>query len=985
MKAKIILFCSLITMALCSRAQTVTIPDPHFAAWLNTNIPSAMSGNQMDTSSIDVKSRFAVYLGYDSIQDLTGIQYFTSLKDLNCSGNLITYIPAFPDSLELLNCSNNRLDSIPAFPAHLTAIDCSGNSLDSLPPLPASLVTFNCSANRLTALPVLPLILNTFDCSYNRLTVLPALPNSIADLYCSGNLLTALPALPNSLLTLHCYANQLTALPALPATLTLIDCNTNMLTALPALPASLIELHCYYNQLTTLPALPPALAVIVAGGNLMTVLPTLPASLLTLKCYDNQLPVLPALPGSLQYLDCSTNLLSTLPAMPASLTYVDCSQNQINVLPALTTGLQTLYCNSNLLPNLPVLPSTLTYLSCAMNPLIDLPVLNAGLEHLNCMSDGLDSIPALPSSLFSLDCSNNILTVLPALPASLSSLRCGFNQLPALPVLPGSLNTLYCANNQLTALPALPASLVTLECHTNLISCFAVFPNSILFISISGNPFTCLPNYIPTMDSVTLDYPLCIDGDFLNNPNGCDGAQGILGFTYLDNNFDCAKDSADFNFINIPVKLFNSTGGLIGQTYTASNGVYNFSEPAATYTVAIDTANVPFISLCPSPGVDSTVTITAAAPLVSGVDFDFGCKPGFDLGVRSVLPTGWVFPGQQHQLRVIAGDMSQWYNMHCAAGIGGQVKITVNGPVTYTGITAGAMLPSVSGHDYIYSIADFGTVNNNQAFGLLFTTDTTAPAGSSVCVHVVVTPVGGDNDSSNNVTQFCYQVVNSHDPNLKEVYPGDISPKYKDWLTYTIHFQNTGTAPAMNIRLADTLDSNLDLSTFEVLNYSHTNTVSLNGRILTVRFANIMLPDSTSDLAGSQGYIQYRIKPIPYLPIGTQIENTAYIYFDYNEAVVTNTTTNELVNTVSVDEHAEEVSAAVYPNPNNGQFIVKVPEGTTVKGLQVEVYNLLGEIVWKEKVQRNETAVDLSAQPNGIYILKLNGNTAAFTKKIIKQ
>ncbi|MCW3071522.1 MAG: hypothetical protein JWO44_1412, partial [Bacteroidetes bacterium] len=923
MKAKLILFCSLFILSFGSGAQTVTIPDPHFVTWLNATIPSAMSGNQMDTSSIDVKGRLAVYIGSDSIQDLTGIQYFSSLRNLDCSGNRLTYIPALPDSLETFICSGNMLDSLPAFPQLLTLIDCSGNYLDSLPPLPVSLVTLHCNSNHLPVLPALPVTLNTLDCGYNSLAVLPALPDSLFDLNCAGNLLTVLPALPDSLLTLNCFSNQLTALPALPAALTLLECGSNMLSSLPALPASLIELHCYYNQLTALPALPAGLQVLVAGGNLLPVLPVLPASLLTLKCYTNQLPVLPALPGLLQYLDCSSNLLSTLPAMPASLAYVNCSQNQINVLPALTTGLQTLFCRENLLTVLPVLPSSLVELDCSTNPLTDLPVLNTGLVNLSCSNNGLDSIPALPSSLSSLNCSSNMLTVLPALPASLSSLDCNFNQLSALPVLPASLSLLQCSDNQLTALPALPASLMGLNCNTNLINCFTVFPGTISFIAISGNPFTCLPNYIPAMDSLILNYPLCIDGDFVNNPNGCDGAQGILGFTYFDNNSDCAKDSADFNYINIPVKLYDSTGVLISQTYTASNGVYNFSEAAGTYTVAIDTTNVPFIPQCPSPGVDSTVLITAAAPLVSNVNFDFGCKPGFDIGVRSVVPTGWVFPGQQHQLKVIAGDMSQWYNMHCAAGTGGQVKITVDGPVTYNGIVSGAMLPSVSGHDYTYSIADFGTINNNQAFGLLFTTDTTAAAGSSVCVHVVVTPVGGDNDSSNNVNQFCYQVVNSHDPNLKEVYPGDISPKYKDWLTYTIHFQNTGTAPAMNIRVADTLDSNLDLSTFEVLNYSHTNTVSLNGRILTVRFANIMLPDSTSDLAGSQGYIQYRIKPTPYLPIGTHIENTAYIYFDYNDPVVTNTTTNELVNTVSVNENEQEISASIYPNPNNGQFIVK--------------------------------------------------------------
>jgi uncharacterized repeat protein (TIGR01451 family) len=127
---------------------------------------------------------------------------------------------------------------------------------------------------------------------------------------------------------------------------------------------------------------------------------------------------------------------------------------------------------------------------------------------------------------------------------------------------------------------------------------------------------------------------------------------------------------------------------------------------------------------------------------------------------------------------------------------------------------------------------------------------------------------------------------------MKEVYPVNVLPGYDDWFTYTIHFQNTGNAPAFNIRLRDTLDNNLDLSTFEMLGYSHPALVSINENVLTVRFNNIMLPDSTTDYQGSMGYFQYRIKPLSNLPLGTQIENTAYIYFDYNAPIVTNTTQN---------------------------------------------------------------------------------------------
>jgi hypothetical protein len=51
-----------------------------------------------------------------------------------------------------------------------------------------------------------------------------------------------------------------------------------------------------------------------------------------------------------------------------------------------------------------------------------------------------------------------------------------------------------------------------------------------------------------------------------------------------------------------------------------------------------------------------------------------------------------------------------------------------------------------------------------------------------------------------------------------------------------------------------------------------------------------MLPDSTSDQAGSQGYVVYRVRPRTDVEHLDVIENTAYIFFDGNLPIVTNTT-----------------------------------------------------------------------------------------------
>jgi hypothetical protein len=145
------------------------------------------------------------------------------------------------------------------------------------------------------------------------------------------------------------------------------------------------------------------------------------------------------------------------------------------------------------------------------------------------------------------------------------------------------------------------------------------------------------------------------------------------------------------------------------------------------------------------------------------------------------------------------------------------------------------------------------------------------------------------------------------------------------------------------------------------------------------------LPDSTSDSEGSKGFVQYRIKPKSNLQLGTQIENTANIYFDYNPAVITNTTINEFVSAVSVNEITASQTLSIYPNPSNGKYFIKLSEGINISELNIEVYNLLGEIILSTKSQNNLTELDLSHQPNGIYFIKATSSKHSFNQRLIKQ
>jgi hypothetical protein len=161
-----------------------------------------------------------------------------------------------------------------------------------------------------------------------------------------------------------------------------------------------------------------------------------------------------------------------------------------------------------------------------------------------------------------------------------------------------------------------------------------------------------------------------------------------------------------------------------------------------------------------------------------------------------------------------------------------------------------------------------------------------------------------------------------------------------------------------------------------MLGYSHPAIISMNGNILTIRFNNIMLPDSTTDYEGSLGYFQYRLKPLQNLPVGTQIENTAYIYFDYNAPIITNTTQNNFQIVTDLNSISNNQSDfLIYPNPSNGIFNFK--DTKNIK--QVEVYNLLGEQIL---AQGNQKQINLSGFAKGIYYARINGEVVV---KLVKE
>lgn len=231
-------------------------------------------------------------------------------------------------------------------------------------------------------------------------------------------------------------------------------------------------------------------------------------------------------------------------------------------------------------------------------------------------------------------------------------------------------------------------------------------------------------------------------------------------------------------------------------------------------------------------------------------------------------------------------------------------------------------------------------------------------------------------------------VLCSYDPNDKQVWPQGIGPEGyimgTEELTYMIRFQNTGAAPATFIHVLDALDEDLDLLSFRVLATSHAMELSIGeDRVLDFFFDNINLPDSTSDPAGSNGFILYAIDMLPGLPQGTEIENTAEIYFDFNPPVITNTTLNTIDNTVGVANGVQQTGAiSIYPNPGSDRVTVS---RAGMSGFSLQLHDATGRLLRSVSSSASSMEMDVSGLPAGIYHISLSDADGRHQGRLVKQ
>ena len=222
----------------------------------------------------------------------------------------------------------------------------------------------------------------------------------------------------------------------------------------------------------------------------------------------------------------------------------------------------------------------------------------------------------------------------------------------------------------------------------------------------------------------------------------------------------------------------------------------------------------------------------------------------------------------------------------------------------------------------------------------------------------------------------CEENIGAYDPNDKAAYPtGYGQPHYIDRgeeIEYKIRFQNTGTDTAFTVVLLDTLSAFLDAAMVRPGAASHPYSFELvDGNVLRFTFADIMLPDSNVNEPASHGFVQFNALQQPALDLGTVIENSAAIYFDFNEAVITNTVYHTIgENFIQVIDQVVEAGAPgpvkVYPNPASSAVTFEWP-GEAPEGLRFVLHDPFGRVVKDEPARGSTYRFERKGLAHGVY------------------
>jgi len=461
----------------------------------------------------------------------------------------------------------------------------------------------------------------------------------------------------------------------------------------------------------------------------------------------------------------------------------------------------------------------------------------------------------------------------------------------------------------------------------------------------------------------------------------------VSGTVYIDNNANCLYDMGDdpLNAMAV-ISTSNLSSPSVSTnfrfTYSYPTGYYNLKIQKSwmtSYSVALPTQ---YYFIYPLTSCFSGAYSYTTLPQ-GNVNFSLQCSDSVDVMSYSMYPPAIKY-GREFYMEPYVS------NTGCNPE-SGTLTFVKDHRVIYDPALSFVPATTVSGDTLQWSYTNLTNLTGGGYWNSLLSRihlmpDTSAHVGDTLCFRIYSDIPATDIFHANNDQSICLPVVYAYDPNVKEVSPKGIgAPGYilptTPRLSYTLHFQNTGTSYASMVRVVDTLDANVDPTSLRILGVSHSMTPEwLAPGVVRFNFNPIYLPDSTTDEAASHGSVSFSVKLNPSLPLGTQIKNKGYIYFDANPAVVTNTTLNTIYTSLQTQPVAAQPQFSIYPNPAHDLLYIESPEAGIVS-----VTDISGKMIIGRNIAAGKTTLDLHTLAPGLYIIRAISNEKVTTTKFIRE
>lgn len=589
------------------------------------------------------------------------------------------------------------------------------------------------------------------------------------------------------------------------------------------------------------------------------------------------------------------------------------------------------------------------------------------MDWLDCSGNNISDLSVLNSFpyFYTLECSNNNLTNLDLSNFySITNLYCSYNQLTSLDLS----NTLYTVMNVVAS----NNNLITLNIKNGTAGVNGLYiennPN-LNHVCVNDNQEAFYVSYFQSASTTQVGVPANIAVN-----SYCNFTPGGNYFTINGTaHFDADSNGCsvlDSGYANFKVAISNGTTTLTTLTNTGS--FYETYVPAGNYTITPQIENSSYFTVTP---VSATVDFpTQASPFAQ--DFCVTANGIFhDLEV-AIVPIGVARPGFDASYKIqYKNKGTQTENANLVFNYNDLVMDYLTASTNPTSQNTGALNWNLG------TLQPFQTGSITVNFNLNTPTESPALNGGDVLpFSSTINGLFTDETPSDNTFILNQTVVNSYDPNDKTCLEGIVVDQNKigDYLHYQIRFENTGTYPAQNIVVRDTIDATkFDISTLEMVNASHNCKTKITDDKVEFIFENINLPfdDATND-----GYIVFKIKTKSTLTVGESVSNTASIYFDYNFPIVTNTATSAFQN-LSSEDFSSENKVLLYPNPVKNTLFLTSKNNID----SIIIYDIQGRKIQDNIVNSNELRLDTNGLIKGCYFIEIIFQNQKMTKKFIKQ